>query len=113
MNITENLLITAAEECNEIAQRITKALRFGLTEVQKGQSETNAQRIIGEFNDLVAVLELLQSHGDLPPIFDHEHQRLKRMRVVKWMEYSRDECGTLQTDTQNENTETNPDEKTL
>jgi hypothetical protein len=56
---TRELLICAAEECAEVTQRITKALRFGLDEVHPGQPLTNAQRIAGELGDLQAVVNML------------------------------------------------------
>jgi hypothetical protein len=34
MNPTEHLLSCLAEECAEVAQRASKSLRFGLSEVQ-------------------------------------------------------------------------------
>lgn len=59
------LLECLAEECAEVIQRATKALRFGLEEVQPGQPLTNSERISQEVGDLLAVLERLQRHGIL------------------------------------------------
>jgi hypothetical protein len=59
MNNTEHLLTILSEECVETAQRVSKAIRFGLTEVQEGQHLNNAERLVYEFNDIVAVMELL------------------------------------------------------
>jgi NTP pyrophosphatase (non-canonical NTP hydrolase) len=58
MTRTEHLLSITAEECAEVAQRVTKAMRFGLTEIQPGQPFTNADRIMAEFNDLQAMIEM-------------------------------------------------------
>ncbi len=63
MTKTEMLLTLLAEECNETAQRASKAIRFGLDEVQEGQPHNNADRIVYEFNDLVAVTEMLKRKG--------------------------------------------------
>lgn len=41
----EHLLSILAEECCEVGQRVSKALRFGLDEVQPGQDLSNAERI--------------------------------------------------------------------
>lgn len=60
MTRQEHLLTIAAEECAEIAQRISKALRFGLFEVQPGQDKDNAERIRLEFVDLCATLEMIE-----------------------------------------------------
>jgi hypothetical protein len=43
MNITEHLLATLAEECAEVAQATSKALRFGLDE-----PEVNIERLYGQ-----------------------------------------------------------------
>ena len=43
----EYLLICLGEECDEVGQRVTKALRFGLSEVQHGQPLNNGDRITG------------------------------------------------------------------
>lgn len=48
--------IRVMEECNELAQRVSKALLFGIEERQPGQDLTNRERIYQEFFDLRAVL---------------------------------------------------------
>lgn len=72
MNRTDHLLWNIAEECSEVAQRASKAARFGLDEIQPGQPYTNAQRIIQEYADLVGVLSLLRKEGllNFGPDFD-------------------------------------------
>jgi len=57
------LLIQLMEECDEVSQRCAKALRFGLDEVQEGQIMTNEERIRLEFNDLLAVADILNENG--------------------------------------------------
>jgi NTP pyrophosphatase (non-canonical NTP hydrolase) len=66
MNRAEHLLTCLGEECAEVAQRVSKALRFGLAEVQPEQSLTNAERIAGELDDLFAVARILSEEGILP-----------------------------------------------
>ncbi len=63
MTRNEHLLTILAEECAEIAQRVSKALRFSLAEIQPGQDLTNEERIEGEIHDLIAVAEMLNSEG--------------------------------------------------
>jgi NTP pyrophosphatase (non-canonical NTP hydrolase) len=59
--IDRELLTILAEECCEVGQRVSKALRFGLSEIQLGQPLDNAQRISEELGDLLGVVdELLQ-----------------------------------------------------
>jgi len=70
MNTTEQLLVCLSEECAEVAQEVSKALLFGLSEIKPGQPLTNAERVRREFVDLLAVYEILEMEGRLPRIFD-------------------------------------------
>lgn len=90
MTRTEHLLSIVAEECAEVAQQCSKALRFGLTEVQPGQPLNNAQRIAYEYADLVAAMILLsrECDGILPNIGD-ENLEVKRSKIEHYLEYSR------------------------
>lgn len=87
MSRDEHLLTIVAEECNEVAQRATKALRFSLEEIEPGQEHTNKERLFQEFGDLVAVLRML-----FPEDFDHipftEWQKNKQEKVKRYLEYS-------------------------
>ena len=96
INRTEHLLICLAEECNEVAQRVSKALRFGLTEVQAGQNRTNAERIMDEFMDLTAVLAMLAEANQLDMDSSNMEAKLKAKvaRVEKYMSIAREQ-GTL------------------
>ncbi len=86
MNRNEHLLVCAAEEGIEVAltlaQRISKANRFGLGEVQAGQSKTNAQRIVDEFHDLVGVMKMLHD-GGLIELDEHSLDRAVAAKVAK------------------------------
>ncbi|QNG62671.1 hypothetical protein B1VFA_153 [Rhizobium phage B1VFA] len=96
MNRREHLLTILGEEGVEVSQRCSKALRFGLDEIQPGQELTNAQRIRGEYLDMVAVMEMLIEESLIAPIDGHDLQaiRAKKAKVEKFLAYSRD-CGTL------------------
>lgn len=59
MKRIEHLLFIIAEECAEVAQRASKAARFGLDEVQPGQDHDNMLRLWLEFNDLYAAMQML------------------------------------------------------
>lgn len=85
------LLTILAEECAEVAQRVSKAIRFGLKEVQEGQSLTNEQRIIYEMNDLFAVFKMLEKDGSIEgqSAFEEEEAREKKIaKVEKYLTYS-------------------------
>ena len=105
MNRTEYLLTQAASECNEVAHRITKALHFGLDEVQPGQQgepESNAERIVGEYIDLLASMEMLVEECALVMPNAATVRALilrKKDKVNHFMRYARDKCGTLTAET--------------
>ncbi len=98
MNRQEHLLTIAAEECAEVAQRIAKALRFGMEQVQEDADDqpqenperlTNAQRIVREYNDLKAMMEMLDLDISLP-----EQRDRKKVKVLRYLQRS-ERCGTL------------------
>lgn len=95
MNRTEHLLICLAEECAEVQQAISKALRFGLDDGYPGATSTNAQDIGREFIDVVAVMEMLVDSGviKLPPNRLARTEQ-KKSRVSEYMVYAADR-GTL------------------
>lgn len=85
----EHLLVILTEECNEVAQRCAKALRFGLDEIQEGQDLDNAERIIYELNDLLAVVEMLTNEGYLKNNSNnYAAKELKKDKVEKYLKYS-------------------------
>jgi hypothetical protein len=95
MTRTEHLLIILAEECVEVAQRCSKALRFGLNEVEPGQSDTNARRIEVEMHDILAVYGMLREVEALPiTVGGAVLTEMKRQKVDKYLAHSR-QCGTL------------------
>lgn len=94
MTRLEHLLTILGEECNEVGQRTSKALRFGLDEVEPGQELTNRQRIAEEISDLIAIIGLLRVEAKLE--IDQSPPRLqaKLDKIETFLEYSRT-CGTL------------------
>lgn len=97
MNRTEILLTILSEECNETGQRACKALRFTLNEKQEGQDLTNAERLIYEFNDIVAIMEILKEEGHLDKVIDRDAIEKKKIRVEKYIQHSID-VGALKND---------------
>lgn len=97
MNVTEYLLTCASEECNETAQRISKAIRFSMEEIQPGQDMTNGDRIMEEFYDLIAVIEKLQNQNVLP-IWGEDriafHKAAKWIKIQKFLNYAK-QIGTV------------------
>lgn len=89
MTRTEHLLTILAEECAEVAQRASKAARFGMSEVQPGQGDDNKRRLEKELADLLGVAELLELGLDTSEIV------AKKKKVKKYMDYAR-KMGTLE-----------------
>ena len=61
MTRQEQLLVILMEECAEVSQRASKALRFGLTDPagkEPDQPYTNKDRLLMEINDLYAVIDM-------------------------------------------------------
>lgn len=77
-----------------MAQRVSKALRFGLTEIEPGQELNNAQRITQEFHDALAVVEMLEDAGALGRSSDTHAIERKKAKILVFMEYA-ERCGTL------------------
>jgi len=93
MTRTEHLLEILAEECAETAQRVSKAKRFSLAEIQPGQDFTNADRIVEEADHILAALEMLRDEGLLPKSCP-ERIAKKKTQVERFLLYSKS-LGTL------------------
>lgn len=93
MTRIEHLLVILMEECNEVSQRASKALRFTLDEVQPGQELSNEDRIWREFEDLMGVMELLKNERRHSGI-QAELVSAKMSKVERFLMYSKD-VGTL------------------
>lgn len=94
MTLQEHLLTIAAEECVETAQRISKAIRFGLTEVQPGLADNplrinNEDRIREEYTHIVAMMDMLGIK-----VGSREAIQAKKHKVQLFLAYS-EKCGTL------------------
>jgi NTP pyrophosphatase (non-canonical NTP hydrolase) len=80
------ILTILIEECMEVSQRGTKALRFGLEEVQPGQDLSNMQRISDEIGDLFAVYFAMEELG----LVDHKCVDVaisrKKKKLEKYMQ---------------------------
>ena len=89
MTRTEHLLTILGEECAEVAQRASKALRFTLQDVQPGQSLSNADRIMLEYADLCAVIDMLCDEGLLEIGGDFAALvAAKKQQVEHYLKYS-------------------------
>ena len=84
MNRQEHLLTILTEECAEVAQRATKAMRFGMDEIQPGQGLTNKERMILEVNDLFAVLSMLEEKNQGISWVNHSLVTQKKRKVEEF-----------------------------
>lgn len=103
MTRNEHLIVIAMEECAEVAQRISKAGRFGMSQIQQDADDkpeenpgrlSNRARIVDELNDLMAILEML---GISMLDIDGRKMYAKREKVERYLKRSAD-CGTLRPD---------------
>ena len=101
MTRNEHLLTIIMEECAEVIHRASKALRFGLTDVDINTGKTAAQSIIDEMNDLVGVYQMF-TEENVTLFGAYGEERIewlsammdKRKRVEHYLKYSA-QCGTL------------------
>jgi len=92
MNRREHLFTILSEECSEVIHAVCKTLRFGPDE-GRDIDRTNLQRLKEEFNQMLAVADMLSNEGvDLRD--DLEVQQKKKDKVEEYLKYSV-ECGTL------------------
>lgn len=84
MTRDQHLLTILGEECAEVAQRTSKAVRFGLDEVQPGQPHDNRKRLEEELGDLLGMVDMLGLNPDI------ERREAKPARVEHYMNRSRE-----------------------
>ncbi len=80
------ILTVLIEECAEVQQRATKALRFGMGEIQPGQSYTNSTRLATEVGDLSAVLDMAVREHVIPHREIARSRTLKERKLAKYMQ---------------------------
>jgi len=92
MTNEQYLLTLLAEECAEVGQRATKAIRFGLEDPKGAQPgfSSNKERLIEEINDLLVVVEMLFGENYV----DKTQQNNKKEKIQKYTQLSK-ELGQL------------------
>lgn len=81
------LLLKLAEECAEVAQRASKQIQFGDTEVQVGQSLTNGERLKQELLDLNVIVGMLQDSSEIPTWSKKEYKQAMKAKKQKLQKY--------------------------
>lgn len=108
MNRQEHLITILSEELSELHQELCKALRFGVYEQQPNNPLSNCQRIFKEFNDVLAMVDMVNDSavktsfadasvtlGERGLMYkDEAFITEKKAKVEKYLLYSK-ECGTL------------------
>lgn len=96
INKQEYLLVCLAEECAEIQKVVMKALRFGLDKGNPLGDEfiSNHDEIQKELNDVVAVVDMLNTNGFTKIQLSLDAQKHKKEKINKYMEVSIS-CGIL------------------
>lgn len=94
MNRNEHLFKIVEEECSEVAQRVSKILRFGINEVEPGQVKNNEERLLDEWADLRGMMKMLEDEGLIKVPDQAEAMERKRVKVEHFLAYSKAQ-GTL------------------
>lgn len=92
MNRTEHVLITLMEECSEFAKDASKTARF--TKDSDWDGLTNTEKLQREFNDLLAMIDLLEDELDISLHRDETLVQAKKDKFERMLLESK-ELGTL------------------
>lgn len=93
MTRTQHLLVILMKDATKVAQRVSKALLFGVEEVQPGQTLTNGERVTMGFIDLLAAFEMAAEDGAVPFVHQPAFQEnvaiiAKREKVEVFLKFS-------------------------
>ena len=92
MNTNDYLSIVTMEECAELQQALSKALRFGFDDHHPEMPEqSNEQQVLEEYYQLVSMMEELQKRKIIHSLSEQEVQQIKEGKIKKvyqYMEYS-------------------------
>lgn len=90
MTIEEHLLACLSEEAIEVSKEIHKMLRFGPGDcAPRTPGVSNADKLADEFNDLLAVAEMLRERKLLPLDPDPAKMKAKKAKVIRYLQYAR------------------------
>jgi len=91
MNRQEHLLTILGEECAEVAQSVSKALRFGLKDEHPESRIRPGEGIIHEFNDILALMEMLKEEGMIDDVIIRGKVDAKKTRTEEYLKYSKEQ----------------------
>lgn len=88
MTKTQYLLVKIAEEAAEVAQMALKTAHFGVHEKENETSPSNLERLCGELNDLLAVVDMFGEEIEEDIVLDGDKMEAKKKKVEHFMKYS-------------------------
>lgn len=92
MTRNEHYYWKLVEKCAEVIQRAAKSKQFGDDEVQPEQPLDNMTRLVGEVNDLRAIIKIMEDDDIIAPLVeDSEFLRVvnaKRAKLQKFLDLS-------------------------
>ena len=92
MQKNEYLALVAMEECAEIQQALSKAIRFGFDDHYPSRpDETNEEQLLTEFYQLTAMIEELHKQVIISGFTQEKIKQVKQdkiEKVYKYMDYS-------------------------
>lgn len=80
------LLTILVEECAEVQQRATKALRFGIGEIQPRQEHTNSERLAAEIGDVLEMVDRVLAAGLIRQADIDAGRQHKRQQLAVYMQ---------------------------
>jgi len=87
----DHLIACVGEECGEVQQVVGKTMRFGILDTNPKTKNSNWVELRKEVHDLVAVYEMLCDEFDRVSDLDRSLIERKKKRVLKYMEYAREQ----------------------
>lgn len=82
MNIENEIMMIAQEECAEVTQAISKVFRFGFDSVHK--ERTNKDRLEEEIGDLMCMLQLMEEYNLIDWSRVSIAAQMKREKLKQW-----------------------------
>ena len=79
---TREVLLILQEECSEVIQATSKCFRFGMN--GQYQEQTNRDRLEQEIGDVLAMIDLLESQGEISRERLNEAKRRKFKKLSEW-----------------------------
>lgn len=80
------ILTVLIEEAAEVIQRATKMLRFGVAEIQPGQSLTNRERLSLEIGDLLTMIDRAVALDLINPNFVQDGRQRKKEKLAIFLQ---------------------------